>query len=72
MLAAMLLIFNIHDYVYAPQYIAWTRIISFVFSVFLFIAALSLLIGLFKVQPKKMAGRPSIFLRERLRQLALQ
>ncbi|OQV17306.1 hypothetical protein BV898_08556 [Hypsibius exemplaris] len=47
-LAGLLLVFNVRDLVYAPEYLQWSRIISFIFSVFLFFAAICLLIGLFR------------------------
>ncbi|GAU91957.1 hypothetical protein RvY_04113 [Ramazzottius varieornatus] len=45
-LAILLLSLNAHDYYYASQYMVWSRIISFVFAVVLFFAAICLLGGL--------------------------
>lgn len=51
LLAGLLLLFNIHDLVNAPDYIVWTRIVSFVFAILLFFAGLVLVIGLFRKAP---------------------
>ncbi|OWA51222.1 hypothetical protein BV898_15716 [Hypsibius exemplaris] len=47
-LSMMLLAFNTHDFVYARDFVAWTRIASFVFAVALFAAGVALLLGLNK------------------------
>lgn len=49
-LAILLLSLNAHDYYYASQYMVWSRIISFVFAVVLFFAAICLLGGLNRVR----------------------
>jgi len=48
LMAILLLVFNVHDYVVAPEYLAWSRIVSFIFSIFLFFSAICLLAGLLK------------------------
>lgn len=45
-LALLLLTFNVHDYYYASNYIVWSRIISFIFAIMLFFAAICLIGGL--------------------------
>ena len=48
-LALLLLTFNVHDYYYASNYIVWSRIISFIFAIMLFFAAICLIGGLNRV-----------------------
>ncbi|XP_055352512.1 uncharacterized protein LOC129598835 [Paramacrobiotus metropolitanus] len=69
-LAILLLVFNVHDYWVVPTYIAWSRIISFIGAVFLFIAAIALIIGLLKNNPGWLSVWIIIFLVYILYQIA--